>query len=730
MNGQVNTQAVRQDGEELGQILDVTPQMVAVFGPTWDCLYANRPALEYFGLTIEESRRVYDPLCVLQPEDLERIRREVGSAPAGSGAHGFEARLRRKDGIYRWFLIHSNPVCDEQSRITRWYVSATDVEDSKQAEQTLRQSEEYLAEAQALSHTGSFAYHPRTRDPLYWSEEMFRLLGFDPHGPLPEWSAWNRRIHPQDHDRVMERFESSLLNKMDSSDEYRLIMPDGALKYIQTTRHPVLNEHNEIIRLVGTIIDITERKRAEDALRRSEKQLWDVIQTMPSISSTIRPDGAMEFVNRRWEEFTGISAADSVGQGWQRAIHPDDLERYTMRRSASLADGNLFEDEIRIRCGATGEYRWFMSRAVPLRDEHGEILRWYTTMTDIDDRKRAQERLQHENVALREEIDKSWIFDEIVGASSALRSVLSAVSKVAPTDSTVLITGETGTGKELVARAIHRKSACAAHPFITVNCAAIPESLIASELFGHEKGAFTSALQRRVGKFELAEGGTILLDEVGDLPMETQISLLRVLQEREFQRVGGNQTIRVNARVLAATNCDLQKAVAEGTFRQDLFYRLSVFPIHVPSLHERKTDIPLLVEYFIARLARKAHKNIRNIEKKSLELLQAYSWPGNIRELQNVIERAVIVCDTETLTIDDNWLSLGNLPQASTGTLGRKSRTEEKEVIEMALTEARGKVAGASGAAAKLGIPPSTLEYKIRLLGIDKYQFKRYPRAN
>ena len=333
--------------------------------------------------------------------------------------------------------------------------------------------------------------------------------------------------------------------------------------------------------------DITDRLRAEEAFRQSEMQLREVIETIPAIAWTNSSDGSVEFVNKRWQEYTGISAEESVGFGWEVALHPKDVDRYVEKRRASLTSGDPFEDEVRIRRAGTGEYRWFLSRAVPLRDERGNIVRWYGTATDIHDRKRTEEKLQHENVALREEIEQAWMFEEVVGHSPALRSVLSAVSKVAPTDSTVLLTGETGTGKELIARAIHKKSPRRSRAFVAVNCAAIPQSLIASELFGHEKGAFTGALQRRLGKFELAEGGTIFLDEVGELPLETQIALLRVLQEREFQRVGGSEQIRVNVRVLAATNRDLQKAIAAGAFRQDLFYRLEVFPIHIPPLRER-----------------------------------------------------------------------------------------------------------------------------------------------
>jgi transcriptional regulator with GAF, ATPase, and Fis domain len=313
-----------------------------------------------------------------------------------------------------------------------------------------------------------------------------------------------------------------------------------------------------------------------------------------------------------------------------------------------------------------------------------------------------------------------------VGSSPSLHAVLSLLSKVAPTDSTVLITGETGTGKELVARAVHKRSHRSSRAFVSVNCAAIPRDLIASELFGHEKGAFTGATHRRPGRFELAEGGTIFLDEVGELPAETQIALLRVLQEHEFERVGGTTSIRANVRVIAATNRDLQAAVAAGAFRSDLFYRLNVFPIKVPPLRERQEDIPMLVEYFIDRYARKAGRRIRGVNKRSLELLQSYPWPGNIRELQNVIERSVIVCDMENLSVDESWLSRQSLESEpkSQEELSQKLASQEKELIEAALRESGGQVSGPTGAAAKLGLPGSTLESKIRSLKIDKNRFK------
>jgi PAS domain S-box-containing protein len=434
----------------------------------------------------------------------------------------------------------------------------------------------------------------------------------------------------------------------------------------------------------------------------------------------------------------GLSLQDLQGWAWTAAIHPEDVEGILDKWRASLTSGEPFLHEARVR-RADGEYRWMLHHKVPQRDAHGRIVKWYGSSIDIEERKRAELELQKafdqikilkdqlykENLVLKEEIDRSSMFEEIVGASPALRKVLSRVAKVAPTDSTVLLTGETGTGKELIARAVHKRSRRSARAFVSVNCAAIPAALIASDLFGHEKGAFTGALQRRLGRFELAEGGTIFLDEVGDLPAETQIALLRVLQEREFERVGGNQLIHADVRVIAATNRDLQAAIAAGTFRSDLFYRLNIFPIDIPPLRQRKEDIPMLVEYFIDRYARKAGKKIRTIEKSTLDLLQSYSWPGNIRELQNVIERSIIVCEAETFSVDQSWLSgESTLAHPENQPSAEKSAAQEKDMIEAALAETRGRVSGPSGAATALGIPPSTLESKIRSLKINKFRFR------
>jgi len=341
--------------------------------------------------------------------------------------------------------------------------------------------------------------------------------------------------------------------------------------------------------------------------------------------------------------------------------------------------------------------------------------------------KTLKDQLQTENTALREEINHVSMFEDIVGSSEPVHKVIQQLRKVAPSDSTVLILGETGTGKELIARAIHKQSSRASQAFIAVNCAAIPPSLISSELFGHEKGAFTGATERRIGRFEAANGGTIFLDEVGDLTAEVQISLLRVLQEREVERVGSNKAIPVDVRVLAATHHDLEKLVSDGKFRQDLLYRLNVVPIEMPSLRERAADIPLLVEYFIARFGKKAGKKFRTIDKNSLKLLQEYEWPGNVRELQNVVERAVILSDSDNFAVDETWLRReeSELPEV-TNPLNGALLQQERNIIEAALAAARGRVAGRAGAAAKLGVPTRTLDSKIKRLGIDKYRFKSY----
>jgi len=586
----------------------------------------------------------------------------------------------------------------------------------------LQCSETLLAEGQRLTHTGSFGWSVASGD-IYWSAETYNIFEHD-RAAKPSLEMVLRRIHPDDREFVQQTIEWASEARADFDFEHRLLMPDGSVKHLHVSAR-VLATSSGNLEFVGAVTDVTAAKQAEEKSRQDAYELRCVTDSIPQAIVVYNPDGQTIYVNRVGLEYTGLSIEEMRAESFRdRVVHPEDIERLRDLRQNALLRGAPFEYELRA-LGKGGKYRWYLSQYNPLKDEQGRIIRWYATATDIEDRKVDQQRLQNENVALREEIDRFSMFEEIVGSCQPMRQVLKQVAKVAPSNSTVLILGETGTGKELIARALHRRSNRAARAFVRVNCAAIPQSLIASELFGHEKGAFTGALQRRVGRFESADGGTLFLDEIGDLPMETQIALLRVLQEREFERVGNNRPISIDVRLIAATNRDLPTAVAAGTFRQDLFYRLNVVPIVVPPLRERAADIPLLVEYLVGRYAKSAAKTIRHINKQTLEQLTAYDWPGNIRELQNVVDRTVILSETDTFFVDQSWLKPESVESRKSreGLLALADR--EVEMIKAALAECHGRIAGPAGAAAKLGIPRQTLDSKIRRFGISKYGLKR-----
>jgi PAS domain S-box-containing protein len=661
----------------------------------------------------------------IHPDDRDRVQQTIDRASGAGADFDLEHRLMMANGSVKYVHVLGRALKTSGENL-EFVGAVTDVTAAKQAEAELRHREAELLEAQRLSHTGSWK-HDLASGRVIVSPEVYRIFGVKPDEVHSNTDFWLNRNHPDDAKRIQELFEKSEIQKTDYEADYRIVLPDGAVKHLHVIGHPIVNEKGDLVEFVGTVMDVTAAKQAEEKIRQSESEFRQILELAPQHVYVLGPDPDRThlYANQAALDYLGLTFEEWRTCDRRRLCHPDDWERVMSEAQGKFSSGLLHETELRA-LRSDGTYRWFLLRWNPIRDDQGRLTRWYLAGTDIDDRKQTEQRLRDENVALREEIDKASMFEQIVGTSAPLQMVLARISKVAPTDSSVLITGETGTGKELVARAIHRRSQRSSRAFVSVNCAAIPRDLIASELFGHERGAFTGATQRRLGRFELAEGGTIFLDEIGELPAETQIALLRVLQEHEFERVGGTGSMRTNVRVIAATNRDLEAGIAAGVFRSDLFYRLNVFPIEVPALRERRQDIPVLVEYFIDRYARKAGKSFQTVNKKSLNLLQSYSWPGNIRELQNVIERSVIVCETETFSVDESWLS--RRPSATERKVqfdfSEKLAAQEKEMIEAALRETKGQVFGPSGAAAKLGMPGTTLNSKIKSLKISKNRFK------
>jgi len=701
---------------QLQATLDKIPAYTWYAAPTGGLTFVNTRCADYLGLPSDhllrfgiETGAAWDShLAFLHPDDIEETQR-VWSSCLKTGSPGeVSFRVRNAAGTYRWFLSRAEPLRANDGTLLYWIGINLDIEDRKQAEF-------YLAEGQRLAHTGSWTF--TAAGFTHWSPELFAIHGLAPSDGAPSIPEYIALVHPDDREFVAQAIQTMLAEHRGFDFTKRIVRPDGTIRHVRCVGVAATDGEG----FVGTGIDATEQEQLMAELRQ-------ILDLAPQLIAVLGPKRERLYVNRPALSYLGTTLDE-----WRRRVmgeagseaHPEDAERINAVGEQAIISGLPYELEVRLRA-ADGSYRWFLARYNPLRDDQGQIIRWYVACTDIDDRKRAEERMRNETIALREDLDRGSMFEEIVGSSPALQRVLAQVAKVAQTDSTVLIMGETGTGKELLARAIHKRSRRASGAFIRVNCAAIPPSLIASELFGHEKGAFTGALQRRLGRFEAADGGTIFLDEIGELPPEAQVALLRVLQEREIERVGSSHPIAVDVRVLAATNRDLEAAVERGAFREDLFYRFNVFPVRLPPLRERAEDIPILVEYLVDRYAKQVGKTIRNIPKQTLQLLQAYDWPGNVRELQNVIERAVVLSEGETFVIDHSWLTT-NRRKLSNGT-GRPVPTPvdgEKALIEAALTESQGRVSGPRGAAAKLGIPRQTLEWKIRTLNIDKFAFRK-----
>jgi PAS domain S-box-containing protein len=721
---------IRPNELDLRVILDTIPGFVWTMTATGEVELVNRQMLDYFGARSEELKNWSS---FLHEDDRARVIVEWTRTIETTEPYQIEHRLRRADGVYRWFQARGLALRDGEGRVTRWYNLLTDIDDRKRAEELLRTSEQNLR--LIVDSIPGFVITATPSGEL----ELANLRMLTYFGKtLEELKEWSLVIHPDDRPLVVAAWAHSVQTGDPHDTPQRLLGADGIYRWFHVRASALRNGEGEIQRWYALFTDIDESKQAEAKLRRSEWNLLEAQRLGHSGSWSLDVASGIVTGSPEMRRVFGATAGDDPSQPdfWFDRIHPEDRPRVRELFEQCVAEKREYQADYRLLL-PDGTIRHQHSRGNPIVNAAGHLVEFVGTAIDttdhalataelqraFDEIKRLKDRLHDENIALREQIDQVFMFEEIVGSSAALKEVLSSVVKVAPTDSTVLITGETGTGKELVARAIHKRSQRASRAFVSVNCAAIPSSLIASELFGHEKGAFTGAMQQRRGRFELAHSGSIFLDEVGELPHETQIALLRVLQERQFERVGSDRVISTNVRVIAATNRDLSAAIAAGAFRADLFYRLNVFPIEIPPLRKRRDDIPLLVEYFVQRFSDKMGKHIRKIDKDTLARCRAYDWPGNIRELQNIVERSVILCTGSTFRVEKAWLSAREPSTSPAPPLTEALQHQEKQIIEAALAAAHGKVAGPRGAAVRLGVPPSTLEWKIKQLKIQKRKF-------
>lgn len=601
---------LRKQEAHFEELFELAPEAIVIRDFHNRVLRVNEEFTRLFGYAAEEAvGRKINELIVPDGlwEESERLREAVARGERVSA----ELVRKRKDGsqVMVSFVAASVALNDSSPEV---YVIYRDITRQKEAEEALKMSEARLAEAQRLSHMGSWARSVSTGE-VSFSQEAFRIFGFDAASTKVTLELILGRVHPEDRPGLQNELRNATREARGFDTNYRIILDDGSIRHVHSIGRAVKNPSGAAIEYVGTIMDVTEQYR-------SRKALEDALA-----------------------EIRGL-----------------------------------------------------------------------------------KDQLLQENVALRQEIDEASMFDDIVGKSAALQKVLKEVETVGPTESTVLIHGETGTGKELIARAIHNRSARAERAFVKVNCAAIPTGLLESEVFGHEKGAFTGAIAQRIGRFELANHGTVFLDEIGEIPLELQPKLLRVLQEREFERLGSSRTLRTDARLIVATNRDLSTMVSENKFRSDLFYRLNVFPIHVPALRERPEDIPLLVRYFAELFSRRMSKPIETIPAETMSALMRYGWPGNIRELQNVIERAVILSSGGVLNVPAADLKSNGSPGASAkipkpaaSRIPRtNARTPSREDVLQALKDAGGRVGGTAGAAARLGLKRTTLIAHIKRLGL------------
>jgi formate hydrogenlyase transcriptional activator len=773
----------RQASERFRAIADYTYDWENWIGADGKLLWLN-PAVERItGYSVDECMAMPDfPMPIIAEADRQKVVSQMREAVEGSSGYDFEFRVRRKDGLVAWVAASWQPIYDSRGARLGHRSSMRDITERKQAEEALRQSEAYLAESQRLSHTGSWAFDVAGNKYVYISEECSRIFELDAKEGLPTREAVSRLIHPEDWDKVQREFENLLREKVDTSSDFRVVLPSGATKHIQAIRHPVLNETGDVVTIMGTAIDVTERKRAEEELRRSEAHLaherdrlsllleinnyiankLDVDELFRAVGAPIRKYSGSDVISflllnkqtgcleRKYLDFPtgkGILEKASVVvpskllEEWWRArapvfYSPPEADIPAELREADRAESILSAISVPLVGvdGPLGLFNIASRKANAFSEVESDLLSQIGTQISLAldnalayGRLRAShDNLEHQRLYLESEISSEYNFEDIVGKSSAIKKVLQQVSVVAPTDSIVLLHGETGTGKELIARAIHNLSSRRDRTFVRMNCAAIPSGLLESELFGHEKGAFTGALMQRRGRFELADHGSLFLDEIGDISLELQPKLLRAVQEQEFERLGSAKTIHVAVRIIAATHRDLRAMIRDGKFREDLFYRLNVFPIEIPPLRERREDIPLLVNHLVSKVSKRMGKTIKSIPKETMEVLTNHPWRGNVRELANFIERAVILTQGDELQMP--LAELGTSPGGDgAGAMTATVQEAERAMIIDALRAASGRISGKGGAAERLGLKRTTLQHKMQRLGISPNPVGRVP---